>query len=460
MAQNLQLYRNSIDSNLFDSKSIAIEKLKEKLSVAHDGEIVLARYKDGESIETIFGIAVSGTNENGYTIFENAKEITLGSDNSSRNFLENEGTNGEQVLAVREITSDVTKTAKEIKVAGITGTLGAGGYKNGDVIPSGTSIESILMSILCKESFPTSVKSSQGNISSSVGSPTISLSNTASLQEVGASITLNSVTCGALSVSTTASTVTGLTYGYSLENDNKADSTSTTIRKEVTSAITNSQYDLRASFTGFNGKSALSASGTTKDNCKISSATTTISIGTNRIDVTETGPVVSGHADAITSGYVVSNVGNTTLANTTTTKKYDAVAALNKELTRPISSASTTITGVYPCYNNISGGKLVSDTTNKLTLQSGVTFTFTDVPSENANNQVFMFDFPATHTISSFKIKGPSGFADFTGSYSSNTSVSKTIQGNTVNYKRLKTSSPSQGVVTYEIKLNKALNQN
>ncbi len=455
MAQNLQLYRNSIDSNLFETKSVAIETLKEKLSVAHDGEIVLARYKDGDAIETVFGIAVSGTNKSGYTIFENAKEVSLGSDSSSnKNFLENEGTNGEQVLAVRGITTDVTKTSKRIKVAGLSGGKIGAGLKDGDVIESGTSIDVILERLLSKEIYPESVSGTKGNISSSVGAPTISLSSSSSLQEVGASITLSSVTCGSLSVSTTASTVTGLTNGYSATDDDKADSTSTSISKSVTSAITDSAYTLNVTFTGFGNKSSVSATANSQSSCKITAQTLTVGLGTNKVEANQTGPIVSGHADAITSGYVVSNLGNTDSAYT-----YSGVTALDKTLSRPTNSASTTITGVYPCYNNISSGKLVSDTNNKLTLQTGVTFTFTNVPSENANNQVFMFDFPATHTISSFKIKGPSGFADFTGAYSSNTSVSKTIQGKTVGYKRLKTSSPSQGVVTYEIKLNKALNQ-
>ena len=455
MAQNLQLYRNSIDSNLFETKSVAITNLKEKLSAAHDGEIVLARYKDGEEIETLFGIAVSGTNKSGYTIFENAKEVSLGSDSSSKNFLKNEGENGEQILAVRGITTDATKTSKRITVAGLSGGEIGAGLKDGDIIEAGTSIDVILERLLSKEIYPTtSIRQTKGNISSSVGAPTISLSNSASLQEVGASITLSGVTCGSLSVSTSASTVTGLTNGYSATDDDEADSTETTISKTVTSAITDSAYTLNVTFTGFGNKSAVSATANSQSSCKITAQTLTVGLGTNKVEANQTGPVVSGHADAITSGYVVSNLGNTDSAYT-----YSGVTALNKELPRPSNSAATTILGVYPCYNNISSGKLVSDTNNKLTLQSGATFTFTNVPSENANNQVFMFDFPATHTISSFKIKGPSGFADFTGAYSSNTTVDKTIQGKTVSYKRLKTSSPSQGVVTYEIKLNKALNQ-
>lgn len=454
MAQNLQLYRNSIDSNLFETKSVAITNLKEKLSAAHDGEIVLARYKDGEEIETLFGIAVSGTNKSGYTIFENAKEVSLGSDSSSKNFLKNEGENGEQILAVRGITTDATKTSKKITVAGLSGTLGAG-YKNGDVIEAGTSIDVILEKLLSKEIYPTtSIRQTKGNISSSVGAPTISLSNSSSLQEVGSSITLSGVTCGSLSVSTTASTVTGLTNGYSATNDDQADSTATTISKTVTSAITDSAYTLNVTFTGFGNKSSVSATANSQSACKITAQTLTVGLGTNKVEANQTGPVVSGHADAITSGYVVSNLGNTDSAYT-----YSGVTALNKELPSPSSSASTTIIGVYPCYSNVVSSTVANTTTvNKtLTLSSGTTFEITFGPETNAFHA---FAYPATHTLSKVQNYNSMSktYGDYTGGYETSDATYK-VQGTDTSYKVWKRLGSQYSESTkFKFILNKNLN--
>ena len=152
---------------------------------------------------------------------------------SGKNFLELEADGvGNQALAVRSIDTDSTVLQKEIVVAGMSGQFGAGNYKNNDRIPAGTDIYTILQNILCKELYPESVTSTQGDITSSVAQPTISLSQSGTVT-YGTPCTLNSVTCGALTVTPTPSKVTSLTYGYSAADDDKADSTSTTITKNL-----------------------------------------------------------------------------------------------------------------------------------------------------------------------------------------------------------------------------------
>lgn len=382
--------------------------------------------------------------------------VQLGNDTEEgKNFLKDEDIDeGNQVLAVRSIDANATKLNKDIVVAGMSAQFGAGNYENNDIIPAGTDIYTILQNILCKELYPTAVKSTQGNITSSVAKPTISLSQSGTVT-YGTPCTLNSVTCGKLNINPSASQVTGLTYGYSSADDDKADSTSTTITKNVTSSITDATYDLAVSFTGFNGQTSMTATGEGKDECKIeSTALGIITMGNNTISVTQTGPAVMGEIEKIESGYTVSNLGNTDVSKT-----YDAVLALSKELARPTSSDSKTITGVLPCFYNLSNGALVDDATVQMSLTTGKTFTEISVPSEGVSKKHFMFDFPADREVSTFKVKDLQGnYVTFEAAYTQDTEVEKEINGIKMNYKRLQTTGDFVGDGVYRIELSTNLN--
>ena len=78
MANNLQLYRNSI---LLSSKEDAINSLIEEMLKSSDGEIVLSRYEnENGEVETIFGIAYSGEEKTSYTIFEKSPKVGISDD--------------------------------------------------------------------------------------------------------------------------------------------------------------------------------------------------------------------------------------------------------------------------------------------------------------------------------------------------------------------------------------------
>ncbi len=374
---------------------------------------------------------------------------------SGKNFLEFEADgDGNKALAVRSIDTDSTVLQKDIVVAGMTDQFGAGNYANGNVIKAGTDVYTILQNILCKELYPESVTSTQGNITSSVAQPTISLSQSGTVT-YGTPCTLNSVTCGALTVTPTPSTVTGLTYGYSAADDDKADSSGTTITKNVTSSITDATYDLAVSFTGFNGQTGITTTGAGKDACKIeNTALGFITMGENKISVTQTGPAVMGEIEKIESGYTVSNLGNTDAS-----KKYSAVSALSKQLDRPTSTQSQTITGVLPCFYNISNGALVDNATTQMSLTTGKTFTEISVPSEVKAQKHFMFDFPADRTVSTFKVKDLQGnYVTFEAAYTQDTEVEKEINGIRMKYKRLQTTGSFVGDGMYQIELSTNLN--
>ena len=408
----------------------------------------LAESEFGDGLDVVGGIV-------SVNVADPTKANTVATVKSGKNFLELEADGGgNKALAVRSIDTDSTVLQKEIVVAGMSGQFGAGNYKNNDKIPAGTDIYTILQNILCKELYPTSVTSTQGNITSSVAQPTISLSQSG-IVTYGTKCTLNSVTCGALTVTPTPSKVTGLTYGYSAADDDKADSSGTTITKNVTSSITNANYDLAVSFTGFNGQASINATGEGKDACKIeNTALGFITMGENKISVTQTGPAVRGEIEKIESGYTVSNLGNTDAS-----KKYSAVAALSKQLDRPTSSDSKTITGVLPCFYNISNGSLIDGATVQMSLTTGKTFTEISVPSENVAKKHFMFDFPADRTVSTFKVKDLQGkYVTFEAAYTQDTEVKKEINGIKMNYKRLQTTGDFVGSGVYKIELSTNLN--
>lgn len=404
-----------------------------------------SEFKDG--LDVVGGVV-------SVNVAEATKTNTVATVKSGKNFLELEDDGDGKALAVRSIDTDSTVLQKEIVVAGMTDQFGAGNYKNNDRIPAGTDIYTILQNILCKELYPTSVTSTQGNITSSVAQPTISLSQSDTVT-YGTPCTLNSVTCGALTVTPTPSKVTGLTYGYSAADDDKADSSGTTITKNVTSSITDATYDLAVSFTGFNGQKGITATGEGQDACKIESTTLGfITMGNNTISVTQTGPEVSGEIEKIESGYTVSNLGNTDAS-----KKYSAVAALSTTLTRPTSSDSKTITGVLPCFYNISNGALIDDATVQMPLTTGNQFTEISVPSENVAKKHFMFEFPADREVSTFKVKDLQGkYVTFEAAYTQNTEVEKVINGIRMNYKRLQTTGDFVGSGMYQIELSTNLN--
>lgn len=429
---------------------------------------------------------------------------------TKKNFLKfKEESDGKKSMVVSSVDTDSTVLQKEIRVAGLSGQFGAGNYSNDQVIPAGTDIYTILQNILCKELYPTSIGGTNANVTSSVGTPTIKLTKSGTVT-YGTQVSISAITCGSLSVKTTGNTVTGLTYGYSAADDDSADSTSTTITEDVSYSASTSgnAYVLHAGFTGFTNQSALSVSGSSQSACKFDeTAIGNITMGNNTIYVTQFGPKVTWSVSGIDSGYTVSNLGNTDSSKTYPSRS----AKTNVEVTIPQSTASTTVVGVLPCFNNISNSHLVnvetyyhvvkdgvsyvatkvSDTKVKVngveydyssdtntvsfgsdseselytatsgvqcSLITGKTFTFT-VPSEVADTKHFMFDFPADRTVSSFKVKDLQGnWVTFEATYSQTEEVEKLVNGIRMNYKRLQTTGGFVGAGEYQITLSTNLN--
>lgn len=105
MANNLQLYRNSI---LLSSKEDAINSLIEEMLKSSDGEIVLSRYEnENGEVETIFGIAYSGDEKTSYTIFEKSPKVGISEEYETVNIPELSETNFTYEKVVGGDTIDV-----------------------------------------------------------------------------------------------------------------------------------------------------------------------------------------------------------------------------------------------------------------------------------------------------------------------------------------------------------------
>ena len=108
--------------------------------------------------------------------------------------------------------------------------------------------------------------------------------------------------------------------------------------------------------------------------------------------------------------YALSNLGNTDKDNVSQ-QKVDKTSTHtytpNPAIPASASSSTYTVTGVWPVYSNIKSGAFTADATSRYTLQTSNVFEFSNTPAEGTYK--FMFDYPATHTVSKFEMKDPSG---------------------------------------------------
>ena len=292
---------------------------------------------------------------------------------------------------------------ENITVAGLSDTYGCGLIKNGDTIPKGTSLSKILEMMLTKELMPAAATK-----------PTISITKASvvsGLHEIGESVNVGTATISK-------------TDGH-FNNNGWASPVQPTAKFTWSGETMTSQ--LASGATGYVKQTGASIVQGTAKTVK----------GTNKVSIT-----ASANYSAPTNSPI------TNLGNTKTDAAYTWTASK--------ASAASTIewTGVYPCFTNL--GKLGTEPTVKLTLQTGATFSIS-VPSHNAGNNDFRFAYPDGWTISSFKVKSLDGkYYEFAADHNKNAgNLTKTIQGVSVTYHYL---TVANGASDYQITLNKALN--
>ena len=311
-------------------------------------------------------------------------------------------------LAVREIEADDTKLKKPIVVAGLSGQFGAGNYSNGNTIPAGTDIQTILQNLLCKELYPTAT-STNGTISNSIAQPTVTLSHSGTI-EVGTEVSLNSASVAESTVSTTPNKVTGMTNGYSAADDDSADSTATSVSKEWSTSRTGNAYSMSATVTKFNGGNTTATTPATVATRSMTATTLGYAAeGTNKIKVSVTGDTFTGSVEEIPVMYLVSNLGNTDVSKKTT--KVNAQSNITPAA--PTNSKEVSVTGKYKYFlgysDNTTYNQFNSESVRKLNAKTnwieidGTTTIVSDKPSMTSNGKSIVVACPAKYKLATIQ---------------------------------------------------------
>ena len=204
-----------------------------------------------------------------------------------------------------------------IVVAGLENSLGA--YSNNDVIEKGTSLETIFKNILTNEVYPSNVKNTPANVVVNLNDLTVSYLqdeiDNSDIIEVGTLIKIASASTNGCEVLPNDSIIDGITYGYSLNNNNIKYSSDTSISKPCTFEISNNEYTLSLNVEkGFNEINYISepvvAYGEGLAEIK-DYEIGCLSEGENIIKFDFTGAIYSYSADSIDKIYYCSNLGKT-----------------------------------------------------------------------------------------------------------------------------------------------------
>lgn len=337
-----------------------------------------------------------------------------------------------------EDTTETIKTTDAIPVAGgpLADLLNKAGINS---ISPDTSMQDLFVSLFTKELWPTNLVFKEGTVSAAIAAPSFTLSNTG-LVEVGATVTIGKTTLSAATMSTTARTYSGFTYGYSSSNDNTKDSSNTTITVNASNVALNSvNYTMKRTT---NGSVENATANTNHAQVTLDSKTFKAIEGTNTVKVDITGPTANATFASMPVYYACSNLGKTNEEHKTEPKN-----TTTKTSTIPSNSKTLNVTGVYPYYtnkDNITAFAKLPLTTNK-TLD--VTFV-----AETASNK-HAFKIPAKFNVTKITLLNTlSGkYEDYSVSRFSVTTETINVQGTDVQYKIYTRNDGTNGSSSFKI---------
>lgn len=337
-----------------------------------------------------------------------------------------------------EDTTETIKTTDAIPVAGgpLADLLNKAGINS---ISPDTSMQDLFVSLFTKELWPTNLVFKEGTVSAAIAAPSFTLSNTG-LVEVGATVTIGKTTLSAATMSTTARTYSGFTYGYSSSNDNTKDSSNTTITVNASNVALNSvNYTMKRTT---NGSVENATANTNHAQVTLDSKTFKAIEGTNTVKVDITGPTANATFASMPVYYACSNLGKTSEEHKSVAKD-----TITKTSSTPSNSKTLNVTGVYPYYtnkDNITAFSKLALTTNK-TLD--VTFV-----AETASNK-HAFKIPAKFNVTKITLLNTlSGkYEDYSVSRFSVTTETINVQGANVQYKVYTRNDGTNGSSSFKI---------
>lgn len=337
-----------------------------------------------------------------------------------------------------EDTTETIKTTDAIPVVGgpLADLLNKAGINS---ISPDTSMQDLFVSLFTKELWPTNLVFKEGTVSAAIAAPSFTLSNTG-LVEVGATVTIGKTTLSAATMSTTARTYSGFTYGYSSSNDNTKDSSNTTITVNASNVALNSvNYTMKRTT---NGSVENATANTNHAQVTLDSKTFKAIEGTNTVKVDITGPTANATFASMPVYYACSNLGKTNEKHKTEPKD-----TTTKTSTIPSNSKTLNVTGVYPYYTN----KDNITTFAKLGLTTNKTLDVTFV-AETASNK-HAFKIPAKFNVTKITLLNTlSGkYEDYSVSRFSVTTETINVQGTDVQYKVYTRNDGTNGSSSFKI---------
>lgn len=337
-----------------------------------------------------------------------------------------------------EDTTETIKTTDAIPVAGgpLADLLNKAGINS---ISPDTSMQDLFVSLFTKELWPTNLVFKEGTVSAAIAAPSFTLSNT-DLVEVGATVTIGKTTLSAATMSTTARTYSGFTYGYSSSNDNTKDSSNTTITVNASNVALNSvNYTMKRTT---NGSVENATANTNHAQVTLDSKTFKAIEGTNTVKVDITGPTANATFASMLVYYACSNLGKTSEEHKTEPKD-----TATKTSTIPSNSKTLNVTGVYPYYTN----KDNITTFAKLGLTTNKTLDVTFV-AETASNK-HAFKIPAKFNVTKITLLNTlSGkYEDYSVSRFSVTIETIDVQGTGIQYKVYTRNDGTNGSSSFKI---------
>lgn len=337
-----------------------------------------------------------------------------------------------------EDTTETIKTTDAIPVAGgpLADLLNKAGINS---ISPDTSMQDLFVSLFTKELWPTNLVFKEGTVSAAIAAPSFTLSNTG-LVEIGATVTIGKTTLSAATMSTTARTYSGFTYGYSSTNDNTKDSSNTTITVNASNAALNSvNYTMKRTT---NGSVENATANTNPAQVTLDSKTFKAIEGTNTVKVDITGPTANATFASMPVYYACSNLGKTSEEHKSVAKD-----TITKTSSTPSNSKTLNVTGVYPYYTN----KDNITTFAKLGLTTNKTLDVTFV-AETASNK-HAFKIPAKFNVTKITLLNTlSGkYEDYSVSRFSVTTETINVQGTDVQYKVYTRNDGTNGSSSFKI---------
>lgn len=337
-----------------------------------------------------------------------------------------------------EDTTETIKTTDAIPVAGgpLADLLNKAGINS---ISPDTSMQDLFVSLFTKELWPTNLAFKEGTVSAAITAPSFTLSST-NLVEVGATVTIGKTTLSVATMSTTARTYSGFTYGYSSTNDNTKDSSNTTITVNASNAALNSvNYTMKRTT---NGSVENATANTNPAQVTLDSKTFKAIEGTNTVKVDITGPTANATFASMPVYYACSNLGKTSEEHKSVAKD-----TITKTSSTPSNSKTLNVTGVYPYYTN----KDNITTFAKLGLTTNKTLDVTFV-AETASNK-HAFKIPAKFNVTKITLLNTlSGkYEDYSVSRFSVTTENIDVQGANVQYKVYTRNDGTNGSSSFKI---------